>query len=91
MRFRCGEGVSGAPGLGGLTNGAVIRAGAVQLGKRACVARRYLEWTLPLGGDAQPVARTQDQLPATQAAPRPRRPAQVRLCDQRRVAAGRRR
>ncbi|TAN03451.1 MAG: carbohydrate porin [Rhodanobacteraceae bacterium] len=62
-----GEGVSGATGLAGLTNGDVIRSGAVQLGKRAYVARRYLQWTLPLDNDTQPVERAQDQLPGTQA------------------------
>ncbi len=63
-----GEGVSGATGLGGLTNGDVIRSGDVQLGKRAYVARRYLEWTLPLGGPLEALTRAQDQLPGTQAA-----------------------
>ncbi|HEX7325949.1 MAG TPA: carbohydrate porin [Rhodanobacteraceae bacterium] len=65
-----GEGVSGATGLGGLTNGDVIRSGSGTLGKRAYVARRYLEWTLPLGGDAQAVASGPDQLAGTQAARR---------------------
>lgn len=65
-----GEGVSGTTGLAGLTNGDVIRSGAVQLGKRPYVARRFLQWTLPLGGGAQAVARAQDQLPGTQAARR---------------------
>ena len=65
-----GEGVSGATGLAGLTNGDVIRSGAVQLGKRPYVARRYLQWTLPLGGDAQHMSRGQDQLPGPQASRR---------------------
>src|SRR5579875_2179185 len=65
-----GEGVSGATGLGGLTNGDVIRSGVAQLGKRPYVARRYLQWTLPLGGDTQSVSRGQDQLPGTQSARR---------------------
>ncbi|HEX7369917.1 MAG TPA: carbohydrate porin [Rhodanobacteraceae bacterium] len=63
-----GEGVSNATGLAGLTNGDVIRSGSVTLGKRAYVARRYLQWTLPLGGATQTVARGQDQLPGTIAA-----------------------
>lgn len=62
-----GEGVSGTTGLGGLTNGDVIRSGAVQLGKRPYVARRYLQWTLPLDDTTQTVPRAQDQLPGTQA------------------------
>lgn len=65
-----GEGVSGATGLGGLTNGDVVRSGTGQLGKRAYAARRFLHWTLPLGGAAQPIERAQDQLPGTQAARR---------------------
>lgn len=65
-----GEGVSGATGLAGITNGDVIRSGVVQLGKRPYVARRYLQWTLPLGGDLQAVERAQDQLPGRQAARR---------------------
>lgn len=65
-----GEGVSGATGLGGLTNGDVIRSGSGQLGKRAYVARRFLRWTLPLGDETQAVERAQDQLPGTEAARR---------------------
>ncbi|OOG41821.1 carbohydrate porin [Rhodanobacter sp. C06] len=62
-----GEGVSGATGLGGLTNGDVIRAGVAGLGRGAYVARRYLQWSLPLGGDSEAVERSQDHLPGTQA------------------------
>ena len=40
-----GEGVSGATGLGGLTNGDVIREGASSLGKGPYIARSYLRWT----------------------------------------------
>lgn len=65
-----GEGVSGATGLGGLTNGDVIRSGVAQLGKRPYVARRYLQWTLPLGGSTKAAPRGQDQLPGTQSARR---------------------
>lgn len=62
-----GAGVSGATGLGGLTNGDVIRAGVQGLGNHAYVARRYLEWSLPLGDDSEAVERSQDHLPGTQA------------------------
>ena len=62
-----GEGVSGATGLGGLTNGDVIRAGSGGLSKTPYVARAYLRWTLPLGADTVAVARAQDQLPGKQA------------------------
>ncbi|WP_199100550.1 carbohydrate porin [Dyella sp. ASV21] len=67
MEMFKGEGVSGATGLAGLTNGDVIRSGTVSLGKRAYVARRYLRWTLPLGDDAAPIERAQDQLPGEEA------------------------
>ncbi|WP_267220387.1 carbohydrate porin [Dyella silvae] len=58
-----GEGVSGATGLGGLTNGDVIRSGTVSLGKTPYLARAYLRWTWPLGGDTTTLERAQDQLP----------------------------
>jgi high affinity Mn2+ porin len=65
-----GEGVSGATGLGGLTNGDVIRAGAAGLGHGAYVARRYLQWSLPLGEGREAVERSQDHLPGAQATQR---------------------
>jgi len=65
-----GEGVSGATGLGGLTNGDVIRAGANGLPKTPYVARAYLRWTYPLGGETNHVERAQDQLPGDEAAER---------------------
>lgn len=65
-----GEGVSGATGLGGLTNGDVIRAGTAGLGHGAYVARRYLQWSLPLGEGSETVERSQDHLPGTQATQR---------------------
>jgi len=63
-----GEGVSGATGLGGLTNGDIIRSGVASLGKRAYVARNYVRWVLPLGGDSVAQQRGQDQLPDHEAA-----------------------
>ncbi|MHA6203004.1 carbohydrate porin [Dyella soli] len=65
-----GEGVSGATGLGGLTNGDVIRSGSAGLPKKPYVARRYLRWSLPLGDEASDIERAQDQLPGSQAARR---------------------
>ena len=62
-----GEGVSGATGLAGLTNGDVIRAGTANLGKRPYVARSYLRWTWPLGDQTSTVGRAQDQLPGEEA------------------------
>ncbi|WP_266170191.1 carbohydrate porin [Dyella subtropica] len=62
-----GEGVSNATGLGGLTNGDVIRSGTASLGKTPYVARRYLRWTLPLDDETSDVERAQDQLPGKEA------------------------
>lgn len=62
-----GAGVSDATGLGGLTNGDVIRAGTTGLGKGPYVARRFLRWTLPLGDATTAVERAQDQLPGEEA------------------------
>lgn len=67
MEMYKGEGVSGATGLGGLTNGDVIRSGTVNLGKRPYVARRFFRYVLPLGDATQTLDRAQDQLPGTQA------------------------
>ena len=58
-----GEGVSGATGVGAIVNGDVVHSGNAGLGKRAYVARRYLRWTLPLGGTTHAIERDQDQLP----------------------------
>lgn len=62
-----GEGVSGATGLGGLTNGDVIRSGSAGLPKKPYVARRYLRWSLPLGDETGDLERGQDQLPGKEA------------------------
>ena len=62
-----GEGVSNATGLGGLTNGDIIRSGVASLGKAPYIARSYLRWTLPLGDQTDPVERGQDQLPGNEA------------------------
>lgn len=62
-----GEGVSGATGLGGLTNGDIIRSGVASLGKRPYVARTYVRWTLPLGDQVTHLDRGQDQLPGDEA------------------------
>jgi hypothetical protein len=65
-----GEGVSGATGMGGLTNGDVIRSGSASLGKTPYVARRFLRWTLPLGDETEDADRAMDQLPGKEAARR---------------------
>ena len=65
-----GAGVSGATGLGGPTNGDVIREGAVGLKKEFYIARLYARFMLPIGSDTVRVKRGQDQLPGFEAARR---------------------
>ena len=62
-----GAGVSAATGLGGPTNGDVIRQGVPGLKKQFYVARCYARFMLPLSGESAAVARAQDQLPGTEA------------------------
>ena len=65
-----GAGVSGATGLGGLTNGDVIRAGTVGLKKEFYIARLYARFLVPLGSGTVHVERGQDQLPGFEATQR---------------------
>jgi high affinity Mn2+ porin len=62
-----GEGVSGATGMGGLTNGDVVRSGAVSLAKRVYVARRFLRYQVPLGEAHHTATSGQGQLPGNEA------------------------
>jgi len=62
-----GAGVSGATGLGGLTNGDVIRSGTVGLKKEFYIARLYARFMVPLGSDTDHVARGQDQIAGAEA------------------------
>lgn len=63
-----GAGVSGGTGLGGLTNGDVIRQGVPGLKKQFYVARAYARFMLPLSGSGLTTAtRGQDQIPGTEA------------------------
>ncbi len=57
-----GGGVSHATGLGGLTNGDVIRQGSVDLAKAPYVARVFLRALIPVGHDTARVERGPDQL-----------------------------
>jgi hypothetical protein len=57
-----GAGVSNATGLGGLTNGDVVREGAANLPKRFYIARVYLRYFLPLGSEVATVERSQDHI-----------------------------
>jgi high affinity Mn2+ porin len=62
-----GAAVSNALGLAGVTNGDVIRQGAVQLGQAPYIARGYVRYTLALGPTTDTLAHAMDQLPG----PRP--------------------
>lgn len=65
-----GEGVSNSTGLGGLTNGDVIRGGGGTLGRSAYVARAFLTYDIPLSDTTAEVKRKLDQLPGEQHADR---------------------
>jgi hypothetical protein len=52
-----GAGVSDAAGLGGLTNGDVIREGAGNLPKRFYVARLFARYVVPLSDELMPTER----------------------------------
>ncbi|HYC08270.1 MAG TPA: carbohydrate porin [Steroidobacteraceae bacterium] len=65
-----GAGVSGATGVGGLTNGDVVRQGTEGLKKEFYIARLYARFMLALGTATTAVARGQDQIPGTEAARR---------------------
>jgi high affinity Mn2+ porin len=62
-----GAGVSGSVGLGGLTNGDVVREGAAGLPKVFYIARQYVRLMLPLAPGATHVDAGQDQLGGTEA------------------------
>ena len=62
-----GGGVSGATGLGGLTNGDVVREGAAGLKKTFYLARAYVRLMLPWGAPVSHVERAQDQIAGTEA------------------------
>jgi len=62
-----GAGVSNATGLGGLTNGDVVREGAASLAKRFYMARSYLRLTHALGTTRTHVDAAQDQVAGTEA------------------------
>jgi len=65
-----GHGVSGATGLGGITNGDVIRQGTADLGKGPYVARGYLRYLIPLSSDTQAKDKGMDQLAGDEASRR---------------------
>ena len=58
-----GEAIGQATGLGGLTNGDVVRQGAVNLSKDPYVARAYFRYVIPLSSATARVDRAMDHLP----------------------------
>ena len=62
-----GAGVSNATGLGGLTNGDVVRAGEPGLKKEFYIARLYARFMLPLTSGGAAMDRGQDQVPGVEA------------------------
>ena len=65
-----GAGVSGATGLGGLTNGDVVREGVVGLKKTFYIARAFARFMVPLGDSVAHVERAQDQVAGNEVATR---------------------
>jgi len=58
-----GAGVGRAMGLGGITNGDVIRQGSANLGQGPYVARLFVRYLIPFGSGRDTLARGMDQLP----------------------------
>jgi hypothetical protein len=65
-----GAGVSGATGLGGLTNGDVVREGVVGLKKTFYIARAFARFMVPVGSSVAHVDRAQDQVAGNESATR---------------------
>ena len=64
-----GNGISNGLGLGGYTNGDVIRAGPANLGEDPYLARLYLRYLIPLSEErADPAAPAMGQLPEAEPA-----------------------
>jgi high affinity Mn2+ porin len=62
-----GNGISHAVGLGGITDGDVIRQGSADLGTGPYIARFFLRYLIPLSQGNDPVAtRGMDQLPGNE-------------------------
>jgi carbohydrate-selective porin OprB len=70
-----GSGIKGAVGLGGYTNGEVIRQGSVDLGQAPYLARLFARYVVPLSASTEPVERELDHLPG----PQPTRRLEVKL------------
>ena len=58
-----GKGISRVTGLGGLTNGDVIRQGSADLGTGPYIARAFLRYSRQIGSDSILLTRQPDQVP----------------------------
>ncbi|HXZ95760.1 MAG TPA: carbohydrate porin [Burkholderiales bacterium] len=65
-----GAAIGNATGLGGLTNGDVIRQGSFDLGNGPYVSRAYLRYFWPMGEEMVDIPRGMDQLPGKEPAKR---------------------
>ena len=65
-----GAAIGNATGLGGLTNGDVIRQGSFNLGNGPYVSRAYLRYFWPMGEEMVDIPRGMDQLPGVEPAKR---------------------
>ena len=71
VEWIAGNGISGASGLAGPTNGDVLRQGSVNLPKSPYLARAFLRYVVPLGGPGRDTLdRAQDQGPAIESSRR---------------------
>jgi high affinity Mn2+ porin len=61
-----GSGICNAVGLGGYTNGDVIRQGSADLGNGPYIARLYARYVHPLSGETEKVEKAMDQLPGSE-------------------------
>ena len=62
-----GSGISAGLGLGGYSNGDVIRAGTADLGQGPYLARLYARYVIPLSAEmSEPLPRAMDQMPVAQ-------------------------
>jgi len=61
-----GNGISRAVGLGGITDGDVIRQGSANLGTNPYIARLYLRYLFALSPETETAVRGRDQLPGAE-------------------------
>ncbi|HVH66914.1 MAG TPA: carbohydrate porin [Gemmatimonadales bacterium] len=65
-----GGAIGNAFGLGGVSNGDVIRQGTVELGQAPYLARAFVRWVVPLSQGLDTARRAMDQLPGSESVAR---------------------